>query len=133
MSVAGPLGEVLLQEFPELGERVAELIREDDRFLEGLEEDPEEIAQHELSAYHLSTEFATRLLVPAIEGYPDSVAEIRRCVEFMDKVFRRYPNPDNHYHAALGIRAIERLTQHQRDILRAVGPELQEEIRITES
>lgn len=124
MTVLGPLGEMLVEAFPQFRQPAAEMIAEEDEFLEGLEESPEEIAARELSGFQLSSEFRLLVLEPAIEKYPDSVAELRRCIEFMDRVFRQFPNPDDLTHEALGIRAIDHLAQQHLNVLRTASPEL---------
>lgn len=124
MAVRGPFGELLVAAFPEFRGWTASMIAEEERFLASLGAAPEEIAAQELSPYELAFEFTAGVLAPALDGYPDSAPVLRRCAAFMDEVFRRYPDPDDQFHSALRITAVERLTGAQRALLRTVAPDL---------
>lgn len=124
MAVRGPFGDLLVAAFPEFRDWTASMLAEEERFLTSLGAAAEEIATQELSPYELAFEFATGALVPALDNYPDSAPVLRRCAEFMDTVFRRYPDPDDQLHSALRITAVERLTDAQRALLRTTAPDL---------
>jgi hypothetical protein len=119
MMELGPVGELLIECFPELRHRVYDILRSEQEFRDNLDE-----PAGELSPYHLYSEFRRDLLEPAIHGLPITEELLGRCAEFLTRAAAIDPKAQGIYRDALALRVFHRMTDDDVRALVRARPEL---------